>query len=229
MASGGGSAQDKDLDKDSTAVRAEAAKKAAAARRRRAAARAEKDRSVEASRAVERRQTREQAAVTDARARGDVQLEQGQPRPRKEAQEKASARRSKAEVTLRGRFEPRQRVMLYKVRGPEQMHAGPGDELVCVKRVRDDRSVTFTAADGVKVGERYIAVGHVAGMPRTARVTGRAPGDSAGGQAQPPVGVDVVKHGDGVIAGERGQPKLPAPPHQFLTGEGETIVVKDEI
>lgn len=122
---------------------------------------------------------------------------------------KTAARKKKvtAEVTLRGRFRPGQRVRLYRASGAEQLRHSEGDELLAVKRVDDDASVTFTDADGVVVGQRYLAFGYVNGQPVTARVTGREPGDSAGGQAQEPVGLDEVKHGDGTVAGERGQPK----------------------
>jgi hypothetical protein len=120
-----------------------------------------------------------------------------------------AARREKhkitAQVTLRGRFRPGTRVRLIAAARPEALRPSEGDELLCVKKVRDDGSVRFTDTDGVAVGGRYFIYGHVNGSPLSVRVRGREPSDLAEGLENPPVGYGEVKHADGTIVADRGQ------------------------
>jgi hypothetical protein len=124
-----------------------------------------------------------------------------------------------AQVTLRGRFRPGTRVRLYKSARPEALRHSEGDELLAAKKVDGDGVVRFTSADGVELGGRYFIYGHIAGQPQSVRISGREPGDEAG-IGQRPVGVDDVRHGDGVLVGDRGQPKADVPEAKVETDEG---------
>jgi hypothetical protein len=123
----------------------------------------------------------------------------------------AGKRKVTAQVTLRGRYSPGTRVRLYRVGRPEALRHAEGDELLGVRKVDKDGMVRFTDADGVEVNGRYILYGHVAGHPLSLRLRGREPGDVAEGAENPPVGNAEVKHADGTVVGERGQPMAGTP------------------
>lgn len=112
----------------------------------------------------------------------------------------------KGQVTLRGRFRPGTRVRLVKVSGPAALRA-EGGELIEQKRVDADGTVQFT--DGVEDGGRYFVVGYVDGFPVEVRIRGNTAGYEDSVSVQAPIQQDLVRHRDGTIVGDRGQPKVP--------------------
>jgi hypothetical protein len=100
---------------------------------------------------------------------------------------------------LRGRFTPGSMVRLVKVDGPHVLRPGPNDETVDTQKVDKDGTLKFSS--GVKVGERYFAVGQVDGQPVEVRLTGRADDDPGHLAGYEPVTTDRARLGIGGSGG----------------------------